>query len=187
MKQVKDGCMTELIGIPTRREGQLQDAMVRVLIVEDYEPMRQQIVSMLTGVPELRVVAEVGNGIDAVQVAGELQPDLPLMDIGLPMLDGIQATRRIRKASPGSRILFVTENRSLDIVEEALRSGGSGYVLKSHSGKELLPAIDAVLGGERFISVGLAALALDANTANPGLRRFLTQSDPQSTLLPGVD
>lgn len=129
---------------------------VRVLIVEDYEPMRRYIASQLQGKPQLRIVAEVTNGIDAVQKAEELQPDLILMDVGLPMLDGIKATRRIQKVDPKSKILFVTENRSVDVVEEALRSGGLGYVLKSNAGKDLLPAIDAVLGGKRFISGGLA-------------------------------
>ena len=130
--------------------------IVRVLIVDDYEPMRRYIGSQLQEKPQLRIVAEVTNGIDAVLKAEELQPDLILMDVGLPMLDGIKATRRIQKAVPKSKILFVTENRSVDVVEVALSSGGLGYVLKSNAGKDLLPAIDAVLGGKRFISGGLA-------------------------------
>jgi DNA-binding NarL/FixJ family response regulator len=140
----------------------LQEAILRVLIVEDYQPMRQYIVSKVQAQPKLQVVGEVGDGIDAVQKAKELQPDLILMDVGLPSLDGIEATRRIQKVSPNSKILFVTENRSLDIAEEALRSGGLGYVLKSDAGRDLLPAIDAVVRGKRFISASVAGHLLVA-------------------------
>jgi DNA-binding NarL/FixJ family response regulator len=147
------------------REGvfALQEAILRVLIVEDYEPMRRYIASKVKGQPQLRIVGEVSDGIDAVQKAEELQPDLILMDVGLPTLDGIEATRRIQKVSPKSKILFVTENRSLDIAEEALRSGGLGYVLKSDAGRDLLPAIDAVLRGKRFMSASLTGHLLAAS------------------------
>ena len=142
----------------------MHETIPRVLIVEDYEPMRRYIVTKIKAQPELRVVGEVTDGIDAVQKAEELQPDLILMDVGLPSLDGIEATRRIQKVSPKSKILFVTENRSLDIAEEALRSGGLGYVLKSDAGRDLLPAIDAVLRGKRFLSAGLAGHLLVATS-----------------------
>src|SRR4030095_8425698 len=98
---------------------------------------------------------EVCDGAEAVQQAQELQPDLILLDIGLPTLNGIEAARRIRKVSPTSKILFVTENRSTDIVEEALSTGASGYVVKSNAGSELLPAIEAVLRGKQFVSARL--------------------------------
>jgi len=142
----------------------LQEAILRVLIVEDYEPMRRYIASKVQGQPHLRIVGEVADGTDAVRKAEELQPDLILMDVGLPTIDGIEATRRIRMVSPKSKILFVTENRSLDIAEEALRSGGLGYVLKSDAGKDLLPAIDAVLRGKRFLSTGLTGHLLAATS-----------------------
>jgi DNA-binding NarL/FixJ family response regulator len=138
-----------------KRSFALQEATLRVLIVEDYGPMRRYIASKVQGQPELRIIAEVADGDDAVLKAEELQPDLILMDVSLPTLDGIEATRRIQKISPKSKILFVTENRSLDIAEEALRSGGLGYVLKSDAGRDLLPAIHAVLRGKRFISASL--------------------------------
>jgi DNA-binding NarL/FixJ family response regulator len=106
--------------------------------------------------PRLRIVGEASDGLEAVQKAQELQPDLILLDIGLPMLNGIEAARRIRELSPKSKILYVSEDRSLDFVEEALRTGAAGYVVKSDAGSELLSAVDAVLLGKRFVSASLA-------------------------------
>src|SRR5882672_11695425 len=92
----------------------------RILVVEDYEPFQRFIRSTLEKKPELQVICSVSDGLEAVQKAEELQPDLILLDIGLPKLNGIEAARRIRKLSPKSKILFFSENRSLEIVEEAL-------------------------------------------------------------------
>ena len=105
---------------------------------------------------ELQVIEELADGPEAIEKAKELQPDLILLDIGLPTLNGIEAARRIRKVSPDSKILFVSENRSRDVVEEALRAGGGGYVVKSDAARELLPAIKAILEGKLFISTILA-------------------------------
>jgi DNA-binding NarL/FixJ family response regulator len=106
--------------------------------------------------PELQIIGEVTDGFEAVQKAQQLQPDLILLDIGLPTLNGIETARRIRALSPKSKILFVSENRSWDIAEEALRTGAGGYVVKSDAAGELLPAVNAVLGGKRFVSSSLA-------------------------------
>jgi DNA-binding NarL/FixJ family response regulator len=134
----------------------LEKPILRVLIVKGHEPMRKYIATKLRGKLHLRNVAEVAAGVDAVQKAGELRPDLIVMDVGLPRLDGIEVTRRIQKVHPKSKILFVTENCSPDVAEEALRSGGLGYVLKSNAEEDLLRAADAVLRSKRFISFGLA-------------------------------
>jgi DNA-binding NarL/FixJ family response regulator len=133
----------------------LEKPILRVLIVEGHEPMRKFIAIKLRGKLQLRIVAEVAGGVDAVQKAEELRPDLIVMDVGLPRLDGIEATRHIQKVHPKSKILFVTENCSPDVAEEALRSGGLGYVLKSNAEEHLLPAVDAVLRSKWFISFGL--------------------------------
>ena len=114
--------------------------------------------------PKLQVIGEVSDGLEAVQKAEELQPDLILLDIGLPTLNGIEAARQIRKVSPGSKILFVSENRSVDIAEEALSTGAGGYVVKSDAAGELLPAVKAVLEGKRFVSASLAGHFLAAMT-----------------------
>ena len=130
-------------------------SIVRILLVDDFEPWRRWVVSTLANQPQFEIVCEVSNGLEAVKRAQELRPDLILMDIGLPKLDGIEATRRILERAPQSNILFVSENRSLDIVQEALRTGGRGYVLKSDAGRELLAAMEAVLQGETFVSASL--------------------------------
>lgn len=92
-----------------------------------------------------RVVCEVSNGLEAVEKAEELKPDLILLDIGLPTLNGIEAARRICKLAPESKIIFVTQESSSDVVEEALSSGGRGYVLKTRAASDLLPAMEAVI------------------------------------------
>jgi DNA-binding NarL/FixJ family response regulator len=126
-----------------------------VLVIEDYEPFRRFICSTLRKRPELQIVGEVSDGLEGVQKAEELQPDLILLDIGLPSLNGIEAARRIRKLSPESKILFVSQESSGDVAQKALGMGAGGYVVKSYAAGELLPAVDTVLKGKRFLSASL--------------------------------
>lgn len=126
------------------------------MVVDDSEPWRRFVLTALHTQPEVQVLGAVSDGLEAVKVTQELQPDIILLDIGLPTLNGIEAARQIREVSPKSKILFVTENRSWDIVEEALRTGAIGYVIKSDAGTELLPALNAAFEGRRFLSTSLA-------------------------------
>jgi DNA-binding NarL/FixJ family response regulator len=128
----------------------------RVLVIEDYEPFRRFVCSTLDKRTELQVICEVSDGFEAVRKAEELQPDLILLDVGLPMLNGIEAARRIRTLSPESKILFVSQESSADVVQEALRLGALGYVAKINAGIELLAAVDAVCQGRQFVGAGLA-------------------------------
>jgi len=105
--------------------------------------------------PELRIIGEASDGLEAVEQAQKLQPDLILLDIGLPTLNGIEAARRIPEVSPSSKILFVSESRSRDIAEEALRTGAVGYAVKSAGATELVSAVKAILEGTRFVSTHL--------------------------------
>ena len=107
-------------------------------------------------VAEFQIVSEVSDGLEAVQKAEELQPDLILFDVGLPTLNGIEAARRIRKLSPESKILFVSQESSADVVQEALRLGALGYIAKTDAGSELLTAVEAICQGRPFVSAGLA-------------------------------
>ena len=129
---------------------------IRVLLVDDYEPWCRFLRLTLLAHEEFQVIGQFTDGPEAIQNAKELQPDLILLDIGLPTLNGIEAARHIRKVSPKSKILFVSENRSPDVAEEALRTGARGYVIKSDAARELLPAIKTILAGKRFISATLA-------------------------------
>jgi DNA-binding NarL/FixJ family response regulator len=102
--------------------------------------------------PELRVICEASDGLTAVQKAAELKPDLILLDIGLPKLNGIEAARQIRQVSPESKIVFLSTDNSPDLAQVALSTGAQGYVHKARAQSDLLPAIDAVLRGKEFDS-----------------------------------
>ena len=131
-------------------------AQVRTLVVEDHEAWRRFLSTTLQRETVLQLVGEVSDGLEAVQKAEELQPDLILLDVGLPKVNGIEAARKILEVSPASRILFVSGNRSPDIVDKALSTGAGGYVTKTDCGRELLSAVKAVLEGTRFVSASLA-------------------------------
>ena len=119
---------------------------VRILVVDDFEPWRQQVRSLLQKRPELCVIAEVANGLEAVQKAQELKPDLVLLDFGLPNLNG-DAAIRIREVAPNGKIVFLTQDSDRGVVRAALSTGAQGYVLKADAGIEL--------GGDDFVSSGI--------------------------------
>jgi DNA-binding NarL/FixJ family response regulator len=124
---------------------------IHVLVVEDFAPFRQFIRSILGNRADLQIVCEVADGLEAVQKAGELKPDLILLDIGLPTLNGIEAARQIRQLAPESRIIFLTQESSADVVQEAFSLGAWGYVLKCRVASDLSPAVEATILGERFV------------------------------------
>ena len=128
---------------------------LRVLVVDDFDAFRRVVASILQKQPELQIICEVSDGLEAVQRAEELQPDLILLDIGLPNLNGIEAASRMRLVAPGARIVFLTQNSDTEIVAAALRTGAHGYVLKVDAGRELLTGVAGVLGGNDFISSGV--------------------------------
>jgi len=125
---------------------------IRVLVVEDFAPFRRLICSILEKRTELQVVGEVSDGLQAVQEAEKLKPDLILLDIGLPTLNGLEAARQIRNLVPESKIIYVSQESLADVVQEALSVGAWGYIVKTHVGSELLAAVDAVLSGKQFVS-----------------------------------
>ena len=124
---------------------------IRILVVDDFEPFRRFVRSTLQNNLELPTILEASDGLEAVELAKALQPHLILLDIGIPKLNGIDAARRIRELSPQSKILFVSQESSLDIVQGAFSAGASGYVVKMEAGRELMTAVRAVLDGERFV------------------------------------
>jgi DNA-binding NarL/FixJ family response regulator len=134
----------------------LEPPTVRLFIVDDYQPFRQFVRSALSGRQDLQVIGEASDGLEAVRKAEELQPDLIVLDIGLPTLSGIEVARRIRKLCPKCKILFMSQDASVDVAQEAFRLGAMGYVVKAHAGSELLAAVEAVSQGRQFVSKGLS-------------------------------
>jgi DNA-binding NarL/FixJ family response regulator len=126
--------------------------ITRVLVVDDFEPVRQSICAALGERRDLQVVREASDGLEAIQKAVELKPGLILMDIGLPSLNGIEAARQIRALVPEAKIIFLSQESSADVVQQALSVGASGYVVKVNAGIDLLPAIEAVISGRQFVS-----------------------------------
>jgi DNA-binding NarL/FixJ family response regulator len=143
---------TEYVHFRLGKSGVSAMSSVRVLVVEDFVGFRRVISSILGKRRDLQIIGEASDGLEAVQKAEELQPDLILLDIGLPMLNGIEAARQIRRLAPKSKILFLSQESSADVVEEALSFGALGYVVKAHAGSDLLAAIDAVSSEKQFVS-----------------------------------
>jgi DNA-binding NarL/FixJ family response regulator len=127
---------------------------IRVLVADDYEPFRRFACSTLEKLPQLKLVGEASDGLEALQKAQELQAEMILLDINLPKLDGFEVVRRVREHIPQLKIIFFSEDRSLDIAEHALRLGAYGYIVKSDA--ELVAALEAVLQGKQFVSSSLA-------------------------------
>jgi DNA-binding NarL/FixJ family response regulator len=128
--------------------------VIRILIVEDFAAFRRLMCSILGKRQHFQVVCEVSDGLEAVRKAEELKPDLILLDIGLPTQNGLNAAREIDKVAPKSKIIFVSQESSADLVQEAL-SLAQGYVVKTKLESDLLAAVEAVLDGRRFVSSGL--------------------------------
>ena len=143
------------MAIVPRSDDNRVGSLFRVLVVDDFEPWRHHVSSMLQTQPDLRVVAEAADGLGAVQKAQELKPDLILLDIGLPNLDGLAAAKRIRQVAPAAPIIFLTANSDKGMVRAALSTGAAGYVLKTDAARELLTAVAGVLGGDDFVSSGM--------------------------------
>ena len=125
---------------------------VSILVVDDYEPFRQFVCSMLGNRPDLQVIGEASDGLEAVRKAEELRPGLIVLDVGLPTLNGIEAARRIHKFCPECKILFLSQESSADVALEAFKLGAMGYVVKADAGSELLAAVEAVCQGALFVS-----------------------------------
>ena len=119
----------------------------RILLVDDSEQWRLVERSILASIPAFRIIGEASNGLEAVEQTSKLSPDIVLLDIGMPLLNGIEAAQQIRKDSPSSRVVFVTQDDDVDLRNEALAIGAEGYVLKVDAVRELLPALQTLRNG----------------------------------------
>ena len=130
---------------------------MRVLVVDDFEGWRQMVCHLLDNSPDMVLVDLVSDGLEAVLRAEALQPDLIILDLNLPSLNGIDACRRIRELCQSTRILILSLNSNLDVVRAAFEAGAGGYVLKTDAYLELLAGARTVVAGRQFVSSGLAA------------------------------
>jgi DNA-binding NarL/FixJ family response regulator len=126
--------------------------------VDDFDPWRNFVIEHLRQQPNVLIIGFASDGLEAVKKAQELQPDLILLDIGLPKLDGIAAAGQIRKLAPKSKMLFVSSDAEPASVRAAFHAGGGGYVLKTDATIALLPGMEAVLLGKRFVSPSLTEM-----------------------------
>jgi DNA-binding NarL/FixJ family response regulator len=122
-------------------------------VVDDSEPWRRFASSTLRKKPGLQVVGEATNGLEAFQKVVELEPDLILMGIGVPSVNGIEAARRIREMVPEAKIIFLSEEPSFEVVQKALSLGASAFVVKTMAANELVTAVETVLAGMKFVSI----------------------------------
>ena len=130
---------------------------VRILIAEDQRIVREGLIALLEDEPEVAIIGEATNGAEAVTLFEQLRPDVVLMDLQMPVMDGAEATQRIRDGSPGARILVLTTYATDEFIFKALRAGAQGYLLKDASGDELLAAIRAVAQGQTPLAPAVAA------------------------------
>jgi DNA-binding NarL/FixJ family response regulator len=129
----------------------------RIMVVDDFKDWRLKVCSILEQSEEFLVVGEASDGAEAVQKAQKLQPDLIVLDVGLPKLNGIEAAPRMSELSPRSKILFLSQDDDADAIQAAFNAGARGYVHKLTAGSELLSAVTAVLQGDRFVTGGISS------------------------------
>ena len=134
---------------------------IRILLADDHAVLRAGIRALLEMQPDMQVVGEANDGVQALTRARELQPDLVLMDIGMPGVDGLVATRQIRETCPNTRVLILTQHENKEYILPALRVGASGYVLKRAEGDELINAIRVIHAGGTFLDPSVAGVVAD--------------------------
>ncbi len=154
---------------------------IRVLIAEDHTIVRQGIARLLKDQEGILVIGEASNGKIAVEKAVELEPDVVIMDIAMPLLNGVEATKRIKKALPKTKVIILSMYSNEHYIHELLETGVSGYLLKDCSGRDILNAIEAAIKGETYLSPGVSKVVvenyLSTNQKMSRDERFKTLSD----------
>src|SRR6185295_12960616 len=138
----------------------MQNRKTRILLADDHAVVRQGFRLILCSQPDLDVVGEAANGRDAVTLAGELQPDVVVMDVSMPELNGIEATRRLLENSPRSRVLALSMHKDSVYVREILRAGARGYLLKDSADNDLISAVRAIAKGDGYLSPAVSEAVL---------------------------
>jgi DNA-binding NarL/FixJ family response regulator len=150
-----------------------------MIIAEDHTILREGLKALLTGMPEVQVLGEAVDGMEAIRLAEELKPDLILLDLAMPRTNGLEALKEIKRGNPGIRVLVLTVQKAEDYVRAALQSGADGYVLKDSTSTELFQAIRSVARGERFLSPAIATTVVSsAPGRRPPSSRLSTRFPP---------
>lgn len=137
---------------------------IRVLLVDDHRMMREGLRALLAGAPDLEIVGEASDGRAALELVRTLSPDVVVMDVGMPELNGIEATRRIRTESPGVKVVALSTHRNSSYVHHMLEAGATGYVLKISAYDELLRAVRTVSLGKTYLSPEIAGGVVERST-----------------------
>ncbi|NLN69390.1 MAG: response regulator transcription factor [Chloroflexi bacterium] len=149
--------------------------MIKVLICDDQEIVREGLQHILEADPGIQVVGIASDGFEALEVAAEKQPDLVLMDLKMPQMNGIQATRKLRELYPQMQILILTTYTDDEWLFDAIRSGASGYLLKDRPSKELIEAIKGTMAGEAYIDPSVARKVLENVTQPHAMKKSQTK------------
>ncbi len=151
-------------------------AAFRILLADDHEVVRKGLCALLTSQPDWEVCGEASDGRDAVEKAQKLRPDVVILDIGMPSLNGLEATRHILKANPGTKVLILTLHDSDQVVREVLNAGARGFLLKSDAARDLVAAVEALRRDKTYFTSKVAAMVLDG---------YLKGGTATSPVLPG--
>lgn len=151
-------------------------AVFRILVADDHEVVRKGLVALLHAQPDWQVCGEAAEGRDAVEKAFQLKPDVVILDIGMPNLNGLEATRQILKTNPQARVLILTLHDSDQVVREVLNAGARGFLLKSDAGRDLVAAVDALRHDKTYFTSKIASMVLEG---------FLKAAKPGSIPTPG--
>jgi two-component system response regulator NreC len=135
--------------------------VTRILLADDHTLVRQGLRRILQEQPDWQVVAETGNGLDAVRLAADLQPDVVILDIGMPQLNGLEAAKQITKRVPSARVLILSMHADEVHITKAVQAGASGYLVKDSADSELVKAVTALCQGKSYFSPAAAAVLLD--------------------------
>ncbi len=134
---------------------------IKILVADDHNLVREGIVSLLKNYDEFEVVGQSADGAAAVKLAKDLQPDVVIMDLSMPVLNGLEATYQINRDVPESKVLILSQHENEEYVIEVLKAGASGYILKSSVSEELVNAINRIIKGEKFFSSSISKMIMD--------------------------
>lgn len=154
-------------------------APLRILVADDHQVVRTGLRTLLESKAGWQVCAEAANGREAVEKAGELQPDVAVLDIGMPLLNGVEATRQIRKASPKTEILILTMHDSEHMIQGVMDAGAHGYILKDDADRNLLAAVESLRRHKPYLSLRVSAAAAAAQPDQDGIERPARRLTPR--------